>query len=1016
MRGRRINFMLKKRLGKKALSKTSFIILFAISVIFAILNYNVNSAGVAKKSEDDQIHLKAQKIDTSVSEDKAELSLMKTAPEGQSYYIVQFTGAVNEEWKDKIKGAQGTVLNYIPNNAFIVKMNKGALNKVLSLPEVKWVGSYKPTYKISPQLSEKISSATGTITVTIKAFQNEDIESIASQIKLLGGEVLASSSGEMGGIIRIKINPSAVSSLSLISGIEWVEEYIPPKLMNDIATGTSVMNITNVWTAGLTGTGQTVAIADTGLDIGNTAGIHSDFTGRVTAAYALGRASDWSDQNGHGTHVAGSVLGNGTNSANQYRGPAYTANLIFQSVMDATGGLGGLPADLNSLFQTPYNSGAMIHTNSWGAAVNGVYDTSSQQADQFAWNNKNMLILFAAGNEGVDSNSDGVIDLDSLSSPGTAKNVLTVGASENNRLGITTTYSAFGYTASPISSDGMANNINGMAAFSSRGPTDDGRIKPDIVAPGTFIASTRSQKWAFDDNLESGTTKWSALGSWTRTTTSAHGGSYSITDSAGVNYNDFTTNCLYSNTLDLRTGGDTIRFWHRYAFNTGDQGRFYITPDGGSNWYTISPFTGTQSTWTEKIVSLGSTFSTNNVQFAFCVVPNLDGVTAEGWYIDDVRIYGGGWGKMSDVGLATSGDNIDEKYIMMGGTSMATPLTAGAAALVRQFYTDNQSITPSAALLKATIINGAADMNPGQYGTGATREMNARPNNVEGWGRVNVMNSIFPTAPRVLRYDNYTTGISTGNYRYYQFTVNSSAELRATLVWTDYPSSPSASRNLVNDLDMSLQNPSSTIYYPNGLSTADSTNNVEGIDITSPAAGVYCLAIAGKNIPNGPQPYALVVSGNITALTYPASCGAVPSIPGGVSASGGANQITINWNIATNATSYNIYWSTAPGVTRATGTRITNVSRPYTHTGLTAGITYYYVVTALNAFGESTESSQASAVPSISSSGGGNGGGGGGGCGFIDDNRNNQPPYTGALLLLLPLAWLLFRKLALKRA
>ena len=82
--------------------------------------------------------------------------------------------------------------------------------------------------------------------------------------------------------------------------------------------------------------------------------------------------------------------------------------------MQGGAGLGGLPVDLNSLFQTPYKMPARdrIHTNSWGSPVNGGDDDISfaQQADQFAWNNKDMLILFAAGNEGVDNNSDGVID------------------------------------------------------------------------------------------------------------------------------------------------------------------------------------------------------------------------------------------------------------------------------------------------------------------------------------------------------------------------------------------------------------------------------------------------------------------------------------------------------------------------------------------------------------------------------------------------------------------------------
>ncbi len=66
---------------------------------------------------------------------------------------------------------------------------------------------------------------------------------------------------------------------------------------------------------------------------------------------------------------------------------------------------------------------------------------------------------------------------------------------------------------------------------------------------------------------------------------------------------------------------------------------------------------------------------------------------------------------------------------------MSAPLTAGAAALVREYYTDIEGLaSPSAALIKATLLNGAEDMNPGQYGTGAGREMAKAPNNVEGWG------------------------------------------------------------------------------------------------------------------------------------------------------------------------------------------------------------------------------------------------------------------------------------------
>jgi hypothetical protein len=87
-----------------------------------------------------------------------------------------------------------------------------------------------------------------------------------------------------------------------------------------------------------------------------------------------------------------------------------------------------------------------------------------------------------------------------------------------------------------------------------------------------------------------------------------------------------------------------------------------------------------------------------------------------------------------------------------------------------------------------------------------------------------------------------------------------------------------------------------------------------------------------------------------------------PSAPTGVSASAGDGQATISWTVISDATSYNIYWSTTSGVTKTTETQITGAISPYTHTGLTNGTTYYYVVTAINSYGESSESSQASAI------------------------------------------------------
>ena len=122
--------------------------------------------------------------------------------------------------------------------------------------------------------------------------------------------------------------------------------------------------------------------------------------------------------------------------------------------MDRRGSLSGIPADLNTLFLQAYNTCdpvyptrcARVHSNSWGWSAAGQYDTDALNVDLFSWNHKDMVITFSAGNDGEDGTVwdgstraatgppiDGVVDTDSMGSPGTAKDCITVGASENYR-------------------------------------------------------------------------------------------------------------------------------------------------------------------------------------------------------------------------------------------------------------------------------------------------------------------------------------------------------------------------------------------------------------------------------------------------------------------------------------------------------------------------------------------------------------------------------------------------------
>ena len=146
-----------------------------------------------------------------------------------------------------------------------------------------------------------------------------------------------------------------------------------------------------------------------------------------------------------------------------------------------------LLTSITDLRSQAYASGARISNNSWGSAVGGAYNATAQEFDGLARDaqpgvagNQQITQVVSAGNSGAGANTIG--------SPGTAKNVITVGASESVR--------AIGATDGCGVPDTGANNAKDIIDFSSRGPTDDGRIKPDIVAPGTHVSGAQPQTGA----------------------------------------------------------------------------------------------------------------------------------------------------------------------------------------------------------------------------------------------------------------------------------------------------------------------------------------------------------------------------------------------------------------------------------------------------------------------------------------------------------------------------------------
>ena len=251
--------------------------------------------------------------------------------------------------------------------------------------------------------------------------------------------------------------------------------FIYPARANDRSAdiiGSHPLLVKNIITpAGLSGQGQMVGIADSGLDDGSMTDIHPDLQGEagtipkvMLQTYTDRELAD--DPDGHGTFMAATIAGTGKASQGKYRGIAPGASLYFQGLLDKDGNL-QVPDDIDKLFRPAYSAGVRIHVNGWGGGSNK-YGGNSAGIDKFVYRYPDFLPVFGAGNSGP--------GLGTLTMEANSKNALVVGASQVPR-------PAF---------DPEARFADQAAALSSRGPTRDGRIKPDLLAPGLVLISACS--------------------------------------------------------------------------------------------------------------------------------------------------------------------------------------------------------------------------------------------------------------------------------------------------------------------------------------------------------------------------------------------------------------------------------------------------------------------------------------------------------------------------------------------
>ncbi len=688
----------------------------------------------------------------------------------QHHYIVQFIGSIKKEWKDEIKRLGGIISGPLPSYSYIVEMDGQTRSKVLKLPFIHWVGHYDKSYRLSSKLVEEIEDAQKSESrgpgkevaggfpepakekaivpnaYTISFHDNQNLDQALPRIRSLGANISSISRDARTVTVSFSRDTTQIldklRQLASIHGVRSIEARRIMQLCNDIA----IRIITGLQGSGnldlpLTGEGEIIAIADTGLDTGDASTVHEDIRDQIVGIKSWPIQPVFNDQvdnpggndgpadvvSGHGTHVAGSCVGNGQKSEGTVKGLANRAGLFFQaieqkmewkSIIDKEYNgeyiLGGQPDDISELFKEAYNAGARIHSDSWTgkARDSGLYDELSHSVDRFVWENKDMVILFAAGNYGRDEERNGTVSFGSITPPATAKNCVSVGASENLRENFTETYRDkwyWDFPLAPIGYDRLADNPDDIAAFSGRGPCLDGRFKPDVVAPGTFILSTKSSLAKEDDE----------------------------------------------------------------------------NPE-------------------------------------------------------------------PDVSR-------EKFYMYMHGTSMATPLTAGAVALIRQ-YLRQEGLQPSASLVKAALIHTAVRKTCRYSASAASSDL---VDNAQGWGHVNLK-------PFISKMDGFKMefieggGLFTGDMKDFSFNVNmSDFPFKVTLAYTDYPG-PGA----INNLNLLVTDPAGMDYYGNQFSAPfdsafDEINNVETVYIIKPKTGKYKVSVLASDVSMAPQDFSLVVSGGL---------------------------------------------------------------------------------------------------------------------------------------------------------
>jgi|GEM_PF-2375240 len=423
------------------------------------------------------------------------------------YFIVQFSKGESASIRYQTLKQNIKIVGYLPDNAYIVAVPAGKYSSLSKFNGLRWGGKYPTAVKFEDNLLALLENheiIPAEFLLQIGAFSTENLSGWEDIFTAAGAEVLnVSDIGPRRVMLRVPDYAlmEVAALLANINGIEEARVFELPVLLNSgsiwlMQSGDPELKFTPLFDAGITGIGQIYAAADSGLDTDACQFRYSAFESAQTMAqevrppkvkvsdpinktiayYVMAGAEEYDETSGgfHGTMTCGCAAGDNyynlasreTPGLDENDGMAPGAKIVFQDIGNKAGELMGLAMTTQySLNQQAFGSGARVHNNSYGYSEPSVYyDSDSQALDTFLWANPDYTNVFAAGNSGPSAQTLG-------GEGSTAKNTVVVGASL----------------------PGWMSNGLDLINFSSCGPTSDGRIKPDIVAPGLIRSATEMQ-------------------------------------------------------------------------------------------------------------------------------------------------------------------------------------------------------------------------------------------------------------------------------------------------------------------------------------------------------------------------------------------------------------------------------------------------------------------------------------------------------------------------------------------